>query len=202
MTVCRKQVPDLWVAVLVPRPVGPDSCRRPILLSLLAADVAPAAAVGDAAVGDAAVGDAAELLDVDVDQGAGLLVFVAADRLTGGAVDVGEPVDPTADQHRVHGRGRHVESIGDLDRTEPLFPPQVHDLAHDRGRRPVRLMMRGRGRPASRRDPPRDTGRPTSSLSARTRRSARQHALAATPAQRSDERVVDGQEGSRQRWRG
>jgi hypothetical protein len=54
--------------------------------------------------------------------------------LADGAVDVGEPVEPAADQHRVHrGRGQ-PESVGDLDRAQPLLPAQVHDLAHDRPR--------------------------------------------------------------------
>jgi hypothetical protein len=95
---------------------------RSVLVALPAAGVAPPAAVGDVA----------QLLDVDVQQRAGGVVLVAADRLTAGAVDVGEPVDPAAAQDRVHRGGRQTEPIGDGHRPQPLFPPQVHDPAHDR----------------------------------------------------------------------
>ena len=78
----------------------------------------------------AAVGDVAELGDVDVDQRAGMVVLVAAQRFAGDPVDVGEPVDPAPHQHRVHGRGRHPEPAGDLDRAEPVTPPQRHDPPH------------------------------------------------------------------------
>ncbi len=61
----------------------------------LAADEAPAAAVGDVA----------ELLDIDVDQRPGMVVLVAADRFTGGPVDMGQPVEPAPDQDLVHRRG-------------------------------------------------------------------------------------------------
>ena len=57
-------------------------------------------------------------------------MLVAADRLAGDPVDVAEPVDPAADQHRMDGRGRQPEPATDLDRAEPLAPPQPHDLAH------------------------------------------------------------------------
>ena len=43
--------------------------------------------------------------EIDMQQRARVIVFVAADRLTGDPVDTGQPVDPAADQHRVHGRG-------------------------------------------------------------------------------------------------
>jgi hypothetical protein len=73
---------------------------------------------------------------------AGLLVLVTTDRLTGGPVNVSEPVEPATDQHRVDGRGWHPEPISDLDRPQTLLPPQVHDLADHRCRRPVRLVVR------------------------------------------------------------
>src|SRR5688500_14763623 len=77
--------------------------RGAVLLALRSADVTPAAAVGDSA----------ELLDVDVDQVAGALMLVASDRLSGRPVEVAEPVEPAADQDRVHGRGLHAEPVGD-----------------------------------------------------------------------------------------
>ena len=124
--------PHQCTAVLVARLAR---CRCTVLVALLAPDVAPAPAVGDLA----------DLLHIHVDQVAGFLVLVAADGLTGCAVDVGKPVEPATDQDRVHGRGRHVESVGDLDRSEPLLPAQVHDLADHWCWCPVRLVTRRRG---------------------------------------------------------
>ena len=72
-------------------------------------------------------------------------MLVAADRLAGGPVDVGQPVDSTPDQDRVHRRGRHGEPVADLDRPEPLLPAQVHDLAGHRRRSAVRLAVRRGG---------------------------------------------------------
>jgi hypothetical protein len=57
----------------------------------------------------AAVWDVAELGDVDVDQLAWSRSFVAAGGLPGDPVDVGEPVEPAPDEHRMHGRGRHLQ---------------------------------------------------------------------------------------------
>jgi hypothetical protein len=68
----------------VVRVLGLAGCRGAVLLALLAPDVAPAAAVGDVP----------ELLDVDMDHRARVGVFVAADRLAGGPVDVRERVEP------------------------------------------------------------------------------------------------------------
>jgi hypothetical protein len=56
------------------------------------------------------VGDVAELLDVHVQQVARPLVLVAADRFTGGPVDLAEPADPAALQHRMHRGGRHAQN--------------------------------------------------------------------------------------------
>ena len=78
-----------------------------------------------------------ELLHIHVQQIPGMVVLVATDRLAGGPVHMGEPVEPAADQHRVHRRGRQAQPVGDLDRAEPLLPPQVHDLPDGRGRGPV-----------------------------------------------------------------
>ncbi len=107
----------------------------PVLVSLLAAEVAPPTAVGDVA----------ELLHVHVQQRTGVVVFVAADRFAGTPVDVPEPVEPAADQHRVHGRGGQPEPGGDRDRPQPMPPPQVHDRPHHRLRRPRRRAVRTRG---------------------------------------------------------
>ena len=106
MTVCTNAVP--MHGSVAPCRVRRCAARWPglVAVALLAADVAPAAAVGDVA----------ELGDVDVDQRAGMVVLVAAQRFAGDPVDVREPVDPAADQHGVHGRGRHPEPAGDLDR--------------------------------------------------------------------------------------
>ena len=91
------------VAVLV---LGLARGGGAVLLALLAADVAPASTVGDVA----------ELLHVDVEHRAGVVVLVAADGLPGGAVDVGEPVQPGVDQDPVD-RGRcDPEPAGELDR--------------------------------------------------------------------------------------
>src|SRR5213075_1505712 len=75
-----------------------------------------------------AVGDVAELGDIDVQHRAWVRVFVATDRLTGDPVDAGEPVDPAPNQHRVHRRGRQPQPTADLDRAQPVAPPQPHDL--------------------------------------------------------------------------
>ena len=81
----------------------------------------------------AAVGDVGELGDIDVDQRAGVSVFVAAQRFAGDPVDAEEPVDLSPDQHRVHRRGRHADEPADLHRSQPATPPQSHDLAHQLG---------------------------------------------------------------------
>ena len=60
----------------------------------------------------------------------GVRVLVAAHRLAGDPVDVAEPVDPAPHQHRVDRRGRDAELAADLNRAEPVAPPQPHDLAH------------------------------------------------------------------------
>jgi hypothetical protein len=67
-------------------------------------------------------GDGAQLLDVDVDQVAGLAMLVAADRLAGGPVQVTEAADAAADQDGVHSRGGQPHLGSDLGRPEPLAP--------------------------------------------------------------------------------
>jgi hypothetical protein len=77
-----------------------------------------------------------------VDQGAGVVVLVAADRLSADSVDVGEPVDPTTDQTLVDRRRGDTDLVGNLHRSQALLPAQVHDLADHRLRGPVRGAMR------------------------------------------------------------
>lgn len=76
----------------------------------------------------AAVGDPAELLDVDVDEFAGPVAFVAADDLAGGPVQVGQPVQAVADQNAVHGRGGQAQDRADAGRAEFAGLPQPADL--------------------------------------------------------------------------
>jgi len=77
-------------------------------------------------------GDVAQLLDIDMDQGAGSGVFVAADRLAGGPVQVSEAADAATNQDGMHGGGGQPNPRGDLGRPQPLGPAQVHHLAHQR----------------------------------------------------------------------
>ena len=119
---------------VVPLVAWLTGCGASVPQALCAADVAPAAAVGDVA----------ELLDVDVDQRAGVGVLVASDRFSGGPVDVGESVEAAPHQHRVSGGGSTSDLVGDLDRAESVLPAQVHDLADHRRRGPGRRMVRPR----------------------------------------------------------
>jgi hypothetical protein len=66
--------------------------------------------------------DIAELLDIDVDQVAGMVVFLAADRLAGGPAQVGQAADAAADQDGVHGGRGHPDLGRDLGRPESLGP--------------------------------------------------------------------------------
>ena len=88
----HERVPELGVAPLVLRLVGGGGA---IPLSLASADVSPAAAVGDVP----------ELLHVHVHEGASVVVFVPADWLAGGTVDVGKPIHARVREDAV-GRGR------------------------------------------------------------------------------------------------
>jgi hypothetical protein len=77
------------------------------------------------------IGNVAELGDIDMDQRAGMVVFVAAQRLTGHPIDMTEPADPAAHEHGMHRRGRQAELAGDLHRAETVPRPQLHDLPND-----------------------------------------------------------------------
>jgi hypothetical protein len=111
---------DRWdVTMGLRRPVQVAGGRE-VPLSPWSAEVAPAAAVGDVAV----------LHDIDMDQVPRRWCFVAADRLACDAIDLGDTVDPVPDQHRVHRRGRNLESATDLDRPSRTSPPVVGRIVH------------------------------------------------------------------------
>ena len=78
-----------WVAVLV---LGLARGGGVVLLALLTADEAPTVTVGDVA----------ELLHVDVEHGAGVVVFVAADGLAGGTIDMRQAVEVRVGQDAVN----------------------------------------------------------------------------------------------------
>src|SRR5450631_2611331 len=82
-----------------------------VLVTFLASHVAPPSAVGDVA----------QLLDVHVQHRPGVGVLVAPDRFAGDPVDVGKPVEPTTDQHRLHRRGGDPQLVADRDRPQALF---------------------------------------------------------------------------------
>jgi hypothetical protein len=77
-------------------------------------------------------GDVAELLDVDVDQHAGLVMLVAPDRLAGRPINIAQAADPAADQNGMDGGGSQTDLGSDLGWPQPLGPAQMHDPAHDR----------------------------------------------------------------------
>jgi hypothetical protein len=81
-------------------------------------------AVGQACVGVAGPLDAAEPFDVDVDQLAGPLPFVADHRLTHGWVEAGDAV---AAEDRVHRRDRYAELPADRVRPRPELPAGLED---------------------------------------------------------------------------
>jgi hypothetical protein len=66
--------------------------------------------------------DVAQLLDIEVDQVAGMVVFVAAHRPAGGPVQIGQAADAAADQDGMHGRGSQANLGGDLGRPKSLLP--------------------------------------------------------------------------------
>ena len=66
--------------------------RGTVAVALLPTDVTASAAVGDVA----------KLRHVDMDHRSGIVVFVATHDLAGAFIDRAQPVQPAADQHRVH----------------------------------------------------------------------------------------------------
>ena len=69
----------------------------------------------------ATVGDVAELLDVDVDQISGGVVFVTADHPAGATVEVRQTGDAGSAQDGVAGRGGQTEPATDTRWTPPAF---------------------------------------------------------------------------------
>lgn len=120
MTVCAKAFPGPGLVVLALGQVGGRSLVEIALLSSNEPVTAP-------------IRDIAELGHVNVDQRAWMVVLVATQWLASDSVDPGEPIDPTPHQDRVHGRCRHPELAGNLNRTEAVTPPQPHDQTHQDG---------------------------------------------------------------------
>jgi len=102
----HERIPELGVAPLVLRLAGSDGT---IPRSLTSPDVSPAPTVGDVP----------ELLDVHVHERARVVVFVSADRLAGGTVDVGKSIHARGREDAVdRGRG-DAESGCELNRPFP-----------------------------------------------------------------------------------
>ena len=97
----HERVPEPGV---VPLALRLTRCRRSVVVALAAADVAPAAAVGDVA----------ELLHVDVQHRPGLVVLVAADRLPGCPVDMRKPVQVRVDEDPVNRRRSDPQPASEL----------------------------------------------------------------------------------------
>lgn len=76
-----------------------------VLLAWLAADISPPAIVGDVP----------DLLHIHVPHRARVVMLVAANGLTGGAVEKRESIQAGAAQDPVHSRRRYVEPRGKLD---------------------------------------------------------------------------------------
>ena len=90
-----------------------------------------------------AVGDVSELGDVDMDEVTRLRVFIAAHRLAGGPIGVGQAVETAPDEHSVGGRGCNAAQCGQLQRSKTLAQPQRHhSFDHRLGR-----FVRAGGRP-------------------------------------------------------
>ena len=95
----------------------------------------PAALACDAMAGPL---EAAELLDVDVDQFAGLLALVAAHRL--GRLEGREAVQAGALEDAADGRRRDPGGLGDLLAREALAAQGHHLLDNGRARRPTQTL--------------------------------------------------------------
>jgi hypothetical protein len=79
-------------------------------------------------------GDVAQLLDIDVDQLAGTLMLIAADRLAADPVQLGQATDAAADQHGMHRGGSQPDLRSDLGRSQSLGPAEMDDPTHHRRR--------------------------------------------------------------------
>lgn len=133
MTVRTKGVLHQLVAVPVAR-LARGVVTVPI--TLLAADKPPTAA---------AVGGVSQLLDVDMDERARVIMLVSADRFPGRPIDMAQPVQPGRGQDPVDCRGRDASSGGELDRPLAQPQPQRHHPRSDPVRGFVRAMVWPRG---------------------------------------------------------
>ncbi len=106
-------VPELGAVPLVLRLVR---CRGAVLLALAAADVTPAAAVGDVP----------DLLHVHVHQRTRVRVLVATYWLARGAVDVRQPVQARRREDAVDRRGSDSQPGGELDWSFAQSHSQAH----------------------------------------------------------------------------
>ena len=70
----------------------------------------------------AAVGDAAQLLDIEVDQLAGVLALVADDH-PAGPVSGGQAAHPVAAEHPIDGRASHAQPPGETVRSLAVTAP-------------------------------------------------------------------------------
>ena len=93
----------------------------------------------------AAVRDPAKLLDVDVDQFAEPLSFVAADDLLGGPVQEGQAVQAVAGDGPVGGRGGQAQDRADTDGAELAVLAQAANLGLGRSRGTARWRVRPAG---------------------------------------------------------
>ena len=97
-------MPHLRVAILVALFVGGG---RTVPVPLQSSDEPPTTTVGNVA----------ELLHIDVEHRARMVVFVATDGFAGSAVDVGEPVEMGIREDAVDRRRRDPEPIRELHRS-------------------------------------------------------------------------------------
>lgn len=130
MTVRTKGVLHQLVAVPVAR-LARGVVTVPITLP--AADKPPTAAVGDVS----------QLLDVDMDERARVIMLVSADRFPGRPINMAQ--QPGRGQDPVDCRGRDASSGGELDRLLAQPQPQRHHPCSDPVRGLVRAMARPRG---------------------------------------------------------
>src|SRR5438132_4511428 len=75
----------------------------------------------------ATTGDAAQLLDVEMDQLARPSHLHAPDGLAGGPIEMVEAIEPVANQHPMHGRGRQPDDAGDAGRPQAPLRTQADD---------------------------------------------------------------------------
>ncbi|GHB79659.1 hypothetical protein GCM10010377_82140 [Streptomyces viridiviolaceus] len=96
-----------------------------------------------------AVGNPAEFLHVDVDELAGPPAFVAADDLSGGPVQVGQPVQAVAGQDPVGGRGGQAQDRAEAGGAEFAGLAQSADAGLHGRRSAVRGRLERSARPGA-----------------------------------------------------